>query len=92
MAAECNECNEALEAVRSVLTSARRLALVAENALINGDFPRARAVLHDLHDAVAASRSSTEGPASPAPSSRSPDNDVVFFAWFIGQSNEESNG
>jgi hypothetical protein len=27
-----------------------------------------------------------------APTAQNPDSDVVFLAWFIGQSNEESNG
>ena len=49
---ECNECNEALEAARGALTAARRLALVAQNALSNGDLGHARAVLRDLHDAT----------------------------------------
>ena len=48
---ECNECNEALEAARGA-TAAHRLALVAENALINGDLRRARAILRDLHHAA----------------------------------------
>jgi len=32
-----SECNEALDAARAALTTARRLALVAESALVNGD-------------------------------------------------------
>ena len=47
---ECNECNEALNAARAAITAARRLALVAENALVNGDLRRARAALQNLHD------------------------------------------
>jgi hypothetical protein len=50
----CNECNESLEAARRALTTARRLALVAENALAGGDQRRAeaalRGLLDDLHD------------------------------------------
>jgi hypothetical protein len=45
----CNECNEALEGARNSLASERRFALVAENALVNGDCPRALAALRDLH-------------------------------------------
>ena len=37
----CYECNEALEAARSALSAAQRLALVAGNALMNGDLSRA---------------------------------------------------
>jgi len=48
----CNECNEALNAVRAALTAARRLALIADNALVNGDLVRARSALHDLNDAL----------------------------------------
>ena len=50
MTSECNECNEALNAARAAITAARRLALVAENALVNGDLRRARAALQNLHD------------------------------------------
>ena len=32
---------------------ARRLAFVAENALVNGDLQRAQAALQELHDATA---------------------------------------
>lgn len=39
---DCNDCNEALNAARAALTAVRRLALVAENALVNGDLRRAR--------------------------------------------------
>jgi hypothetical protein len=48
----CNECNEALDAARTAIAVARRLALVAKNALINGDAQRAHAALRDLHDAT----------------------------------------
>lgn len=48
---DCNECNEALRGAREAVTDARRLALVAENALANGDLQRARSALRDLHDA-----------------------------------------
>jgi hypothetical protein len=51
---ECNECNEALDAARAGLTAARRLALVAENALLNGDLRRAQAALQDFYDAATA--------------------------------------
>jgi hypothetical protein len=53
VAFECNECNEALGAARSALTAAQRLALVAGNALMNGDVSRAKSVLLHLHDALA---------------------------------------
>jgi hypothetical protein len=36
----------------AVLLAARPLALVAENALTNGDPRRARAALHDRHEAT----------------------------------------
>lgn len=44
----CNECNEALEAARAAITAARRLALVATNALLNGDLQRAQGALLDI--------------------------------------------
>ena len=47
---DCNECNEALDAVRAALAAARRLALVAENALANGDLGRAQTALRNIHD------------------------------------------
>jgi len=47
---ECNECNEALKMARDAVAMARRLALVAENALVNGDLRRVRSVLRDLQD------------------------------------------
>jgi hypothetical protein len=50
---ECNECNEALGAAWDAIAAARRLALVADNAMLNGDLQRARAALHELHDATA---------------------------------------
>jgi len=50
--AECNECNEALDAAREMAMAARRLAMVAHNALLNGDLQRARSALHELHDAA----------------------------------------
>jgi hypothetical protein len=52
VAFDCNECNEALSAARTALAAARRLALVAENALFNGDLPRARTALQNLHVAT----------------------------------------
>ena len=48
MAADCNECNEALDAAREALAVARRLATVADNAILNGDLHRARAALQNL--------------------------------------------
>jgi hypothetical protein len=41
---DCNDCNEVLNAVRAALTVARRLALVAENALVNGDLRGAQGI------------------------------------------------
>ena len=38
---------------RDALAKARRLALVVQNALLNGDLQRARAALRDLHAAAA---------------------------------------
>jgi hypothetical protein len=52
--AECNECNEALETARTAVKKARRLAIVAENALLNGDLQRARSALRDLEEATSA--------------------------------------
>jgi hypothetical protein len=49
---ECNEGNEPQESTRGALTTARRFALVAENALANGDLRRARAALRNLLDAT----------------------------------------
>lgn len=46
----CNECNEALDAARETMRTTRRLVLVVENALANGDLSRARAALADLQD------------------------------------------
>ena len=51
----CNECNEALEAARKALTVARRLGMIADNAIANGDVIRARAALRDLQEAAAGS-------------------------------------
>jgi hypothetical protein len=50
--AECNECNEALATARDAVATARRLAIVAENALLNGDLQRARSALRDLQEAT----------------------------------------
>jgi len=47
---DCNDCNETLDVARATLTAARRLALVAENALVNGDLRRARTAVRNLHD------------------------------------------
>ena len=62
----CNECNEALDAVRAALLAARRLALVAENALVNGDLRRAQTALRNLHHAT----TSGATPAAVAPLGR----------------------
>ncbi len=48
----CNECNEALDMARGVLAKARRLALVAQSALLNGDLQRACSVLRNLQIAT----------------------------------------
>ena len=50
----CNECNDALETERAALAMARRLALVAQNALLNGDLRRVGALLRDLCDVTCA--------------------------------------
>ena len=50
---ECNECNELLEGAREALLVARRLAIVADSAILNGDLGRARAALGDLQVAAA---------------------------------------
>ena len=52
VAAECNECNEALDATRKLVAAALRLAMVADNAIVNGDLKRARVALSDLQDAL----------------------------------------
>ena len=52
-ASECNECNETLETARDLMAMTWRLALVAENALLNGDVQRARLALVDLQEANA---------------------------------------
>jgi hypothetical protein len=49
---DCNGCNESLDEARNALAAALRLALVAENALVNGDLQRARAALRNLHHAT----------------------------------------
>lgn len=66
---ECHECSEALDAAREAVTVARRLAMVADNAILNGDFQRARAALRDLHQAVAAT-DDTGGPDAPRTASQ----------------------
>ena len=63
-AAKCNECNEGLEAARKTISTARRLALVADNAILNGDLPRARAALRELHDLALVSTTSSEDRAN----------------------------
>ena len=49
----CNECNEGLEFAQAAIRSARGLAMVAINAITNGDLQRARAVLVDLQQVIA---------------------------------------
>jgi hypothetical protein len=44
----CNECNEVLEAARGAARTVHRLAMVALNAVANGDVARARAALESL--------------------------------------------
>ena len=44
----CNECSEALEAADGAVRIARRLAMVAMSAVVNGDVQRARIALEDL--------------------------------------------
>lgn len=69
---ECHGCNEALDAAREAVTVARRLAMVADNAILNGDLQRARAALRDLREAVAGTRGGVEiGDASGAADRRS---------------------
>jgi len=48
----CSECNEALDTARDAMAVARLLAIVAENALLNGDLQRARSALRDLREAT----------------------------------------
>ena len=50
----CNECNDALEMACDAVAMARRLALVAQNALLNGDLRRVGALLQDLCDVTCA--------------------------------------
>ena len=71
MTSDCNECNEALGAAQGAVMVARRLAMVADNAIVNGDLRRARAALRDLHDAVAAATASAER-RDPASAGRPP--------------------
>jgi hypothetical protein len=44
-----------LEAARVVVATARRLAMPAENAMVNGDLRRARVALWDLREILGAS-------------------------------------
>jgi hypothetical protein len=53
VASDCHGCNEALDAAREAVAVARRLAMVADNAILNGDLQRARAALRDFQEAVA---------------------------------------
>jgi hypothetical protein len=59
-AAGCNECNEALGVAREVVLVARRLAMVADNAVVNGDLKRACAALRDLLETLTASASDSD--------------------------------
>lgn len=52
----CNECNEALHTARAAIADARRLALIAQNALINGDVQRANTALRDLYEVTSGER------------------------------------
>ena len=70
----CNECNEALDAARAAMSAARRLALVVENALDNGDLQRVRTALRNLHDAM------MDGADAPAPDQLSRIQDGAFLA------------
>ena len=45
---DCTECNEALGAARQMAAVTLRLALLADNAIMNGDLHRARTALGDL--------------------------------------------
>jgi hypothetical protein len=58
--AQCNECNEALAEARNALGVARRLALVAENAIVNGDLDRACAAVREIHEPAAETRHSSD--------------------------------
>jgi hypothetical protein len=70
--AGCNECNEAVETARDALTVARRLAMVAYNAIANGDLTRARAALLQLHDAVASAPAPKPEADAPTKETRRP--------------------
>jgi hypothetical protein len=50
---DCNLCNEALEAARKVLMVARRLAMVVDSAIANGDLARAGTAMRELQDVLA---------------------------------------
>lgn len=54
VALDRNHCNEALGAARTYVAAARRLAMVADNAIVNGDLKRARVALRDLRFALKA--------------------------------------
>ena len=56
----CNECNEMLDAARATVRAVRRLAVVATNALANGDVTRARTALGDLNEVLIGFDSETE--------------------------------
>lgn len=56
---DCNECNEALAEALTALAAAQRLALVAENALADGDLRRTQAAMRTIHDASAGEIGST---------------------------------
>jgi len=49
----CNECNEVSKAAAEGIQAARRLAVVATNAIANGDLRRALGALFDLQHTMA---------------------------------------
>jgi hypothetical protein len=59
----CNECNEALEKARKAIAGARRLTLIAQNALMNGDVQRAHAALRELYGATSSGETLSAAPA-----------------------------
>jgi hypothetical protein len=54
VARRCNECNDTLAGAREVIGTARRLAIVAMSAVMNGDPHRTRDVLDQLQSVLAA--------------------------------------
>lgn len=55
----CNECDEALAGAREVIGAARRLAMVAMSAVMNGDPHRTREVLEQLGSVLASQNDRT---------------------------------